>query len=500
MTKNAQIIIVGSGVTGLCVAWNLLNDPTLDEGSSVLILDAGSQVGGCLMNTQKNGYLLEWAAQGVLASRPLFCALVRQLKLEQSALSSSALARKRFLISETNQLVPISIWPLAWIRSGLLNFGQYLRIFREPWVPKSSQISKETLYSFFERRFGPAAAKSISIPMASGIWAGGAREILLRWAFPVLAQWEAKHGSILKAVVITIFKKAVSGIFRKIRGGDIKATQLKNLVTFPSGMQELCDGLFAQCQAQAKKRNIKFNLQLNSPVDQIELSENSKIEDPLNSSSARYLIKTQIQNHQATHLAWCASPVVSHGVHWKINADFDGAWQSFYEQVQARSVVVVGVGGRVPLNFPMQNGFGSLAPESSKDLLGILNVHDINPNHAPASNQEQRSVLFRIMLGGDRAPNLHQESKAKLLEIAMARLLGLGMIPSNFVADFSECVPWQNAIVVQNEIWEQQRNKLLAAAKALPHFALAGNYLEGVGVEDCIRSANAAFKALRPNC
>ena len=51
---DADVIVVGGGISGLCCAWGLQQ-----RGVDVLLLEAGDKAGGCISTTRRNGYLLE---------------------------------------------------------------------------------------------------------------------------------------------------------------------------------------------------------------------------------------------------------------------------------------------------------------------------------------------------------------------------------------------------------------------------------------------------------
>ena len=511
MTTQCPIVIVGAGVTGLSAAWHLLRDPKLPQNSSILIFEEMDTWGGCLQKTLANGYLLEWAAQGVLAKRSEFANLVKELQLEDEALSSSKKARTRYLISPQKDLVPIGPLPFFWIRSGLLSWTQYFRLFAEFFVRRPAASANESLYAFFARRFGEAAALRISVPMASGIWAGGSRSILVRAAFPVLVEWEKKFGSVTRGALKALWK-VVSAKKKKIE-------PIRGLVTFPEGMKTLTDHLLQQCRALAEARGVIFEVRCGHKVTGIDFREEGVLVEFSNAGesslerkredSPELLSETPTESKvggfsptslspvsplRASKLLWTCAPAenlrISGLDHLK------AAWQGFAKKVNFHSVVVAGIGGKVPSHFRRAHGFGALAPSESADLLGVLNVHDINPTHVPDSH----SVLYRVLLGGDRNPNFVDLPREQILETAKARLLELKLVPRDFVAEFQEIKVWKKAIALQDEVWALSVAELESAEKSSQgKLFFAGNYLEGVGVEDCLRSARRAAVRILQN-
>jgi protoporphyrinogen/coproporphyrinogen III oxidase len=460
MTNRQRVAIVGGGITGLAVALELLEQKILKQGDLLTLFDAGSAPGGCVSAERQNGFLCEWAAQGVLASRPHFVKRVEGLSKEASAslISNSSRARKRFLITPSNTLMPISLLPFPFLKHKMLTFVQYLRIFCDVVLPRQT-ISNETLFEFFARRFGSAFAKRMVVPMATGIWAGGAREILVQHAFPSLVEMEHKHRSLFLAALISLLLR------RK------EKSTLKGLLSFSNGMSQFPLAMWQKIQKECEHGGVELKAHWNTTAKSIQ--GNTKT------------LETSVGSYSFDHLFWCASPL--HASDMKLEGatltDFSAAWRNFCDDVAARNVVVVGVGG--PRLHQVPQGFGSLAPEESKDLLGCLNVHDIYPQHVPKG-----CYLYRVLLGGDRDPNLITRNPEALQELAVQRLRDLGLLHVDEIPSFLACKIWKKSIVVGNETWKSRAEELRKNAPKWLH--LAGSYIGGAGVEDCLVSAKKA--------
>ena len=98
-----------------------------------------------------------------------------------------------------------------------------LRLAREPFVAKGDPTREESVLAFFERRFGPEAARAIGAPAVIGIYAGDAADLSIKSALPRLHELEQKHGSVLRGAIAE-------------RGqGDGPARAF----SFPEGLEEL---------------------------------------------------------------------------------------------------------------------------------------------------------------------------------------------------------------------------------------------------------------------
>jgi protoporphyrinogen/coproporphyrinogen III oxidase len=136
------------------------------------------------------------------------------------------------------------------------------------------------------------------------------------------------------------------------------------------------------------------------------------------------------------------------------------------------------------------DGFGFLAaPGSGLRLLGCLFTSSIFPGRAPAGH-----VLLTCFLGGRGAPQLVEREDAELLYIAGEALestLGVRGAPA-----YSLVRRWPRAIP-QYELGHGRYVDLAAELERdLPGLRLAGNWLQGAGVADCVERGAAVAASL----
>lgn len=488
--RSRDIAIIGAGISGLAAAIAMLKQPEFKyQLRSITIFDKQHRVGGALGHSTQDGYLVEAAAQGVLASRMSFTSLVEASGLGSLALSGRP-GLRRFLIhgSGAHKLVAISPNPLALLASGLLTLRGLIRTFCEPFVARAKPDARETLFQFVERRFGQSAAVRFIIPLATGIWGGGARRLLVRHVFPRLVELEQRSSSVIVGMLISM-----------IRGRANRKLRARGLVTFAAGMETFPLALHKLAMDLAEELGVELKMQLGKEITTVELIMDG-FNQSFNSPGRIVLQSATPKASSAFHGVISTVPLWRENLEFRIASDalnnLSGTTghetKSFLEQrlsllrkTSAHGLVVVGLGGKDTI-APKQ-GFGALAPENSQDLLGVIFVHSVVPEHAPPGH-----FLYRLMLGGDRDPQFVERANKDCISCAKQHLLELGLVTDHAEFDFERVFKWPAFIPLQDESQDERLRAVSELESAFPGLVFTGNYLTGVGVHDCLVAADAA--------
>jgi oxygen-dependent protoporphyrinogen oxidase len=491
--RGLDVAIVGAGVSGLAVALALCRSKdAARQLASVTIFDAAPRVGGVLGHKRHSGYLCEGAAQGVLASRERFLELALECGLEPSLRPSPRRLSRFLILPEGFRLAPVgpNLWNL-W-RQGVLSWRGLLRALREPFVPKHGGAVQETFYEFLTRRFGAEVAQRLGVPMSTGIWAGGAKRLLVRHVMPRLLSLELDHGSVIKGLLRTAWVMLRQRLSKATR----TPARYKGLLTFEQGMQTFAQGLHARAIAYADEHGVQLKTRLGTRVHSCVFADASNA-----TMGSQFVLRT------AACTASNAAPdrtldesrfdaVFTSVPLWREQLDFvdhqndDRAplakeLLAILANTPSHGLVVVGIGGKDGIAPPQ--GFGALAPAESPDLLGVLYAHSLVPEHAPPGH-----FLYRVLLGGDRDPSFVGLAESVCIERATHWLRELGLVTSKAQIEFSAVFKWPGVIPLQDE---GQDERLRAAGQLellFPGLYFVGNYLHGVGVFDCLVSADDA--------
>ncbi len=187
-----DVAVVGGGITGLVAAYTLTK-----KGKKVILLEASDHLGGNIRTYRSERYLFEEGPQTILANNEAVWKLLRELPLKVQKASPSS---SRRFICRGGRLLEIPLKPADFFKSPLLSWRGKLRLFLEFFVPASRE-EDESVASFVRRRFGKEFLDYFVQPFVSGIYAGDAEKLSVRYAFPKLWEMEQKHGSLLKAFI-----------------------------------------------------------------------------------------------------------------------------------------------------------------------------------------------------------------------------------------------------------------------------------------------------------
>ncbi|MDX5420811.1 MAG: protoporphyrinogen oxidase [Hymenobacteraceae bacterium] len=188
-----RVAIIGAGISGLALAYHLQR-----LGVPYDLFEASGRVGGNIHTIRRHDYLLELGPNS-LQCTPEVEDLIRELKLEQEVVPTSADSDHRYILRDGSyQKLPDS--PLSFLSNNFFSWKTKLRILSEKHVAPAN-ISNETIAQFFERRFGREVVDYAVNPFVTGIYAGDPEQLLVHKAFPKLKELEQKYGSVLKGLV-----------------------------------------------------------------------------------------------------------------------------------------------------------------------------------------------------------------------------------------------------------------------------------------------------------
>jgi len=492
--RHHRIAIVGAGCSGLKLAQLLIQWQSAVPSKRQVTLtffDSSPRIGGLIQTLRlPSGLKIEAAAQGVLASRQIFLKTLEDIGLAPDAVIAASKDKKlstRFVISPRGQMAALK-GPFTLLTNGLLNIRSFIRALMEFFVfRRVPPDPNETLYQFVERRFGRTVAENFMIPLATGIWGGGAEKLLARHAFPLLPQLEENFGSVIRGILMT-------KVFRRKQSVPPAQESLKHrwptgLLSFPDGLQTFTDSLEAYVRAWGDNNKGCLEFRLSDAVESLRQSED-KTQLVINSQDAFDAV------------FWTPAPWKSPRLMWD-QQDAQRDWM-LWQSTDAHSLIVVNVSG--PKSEGTRDGFGVLARRESTGLLGVLFVHSIYPAHVPSHNYS-----YRVLLGGDRLrsgphTDMMQWNDEKLTGYTLAELRALDLIDKHVMPDHIQIIRWDKVVGLADTDHDDRQHALWRLQARYPQIFFAGLYKKGVGVADALQSAQESFddwkqrlNAPRPN-
>jgi oxygen-dependent protoporphyrinogen oxidase len=447
----------------------------------ILLLEAGPRLGGTLGSEKLEGFILERGPNGFLDNVPDTVELVRELGLSQRLLGAAPGSKVRY-IYKAGRLLPIPSSPPALLRSSLLTLRGRLRVLSEP-LKGRGQEPEDSVATFGRRRLGDEATRTFLDPLVSGIFAGDVERLSLPAAFPRLAEMEARHGSLFRAMLHANRERKRLGGNRQVEpppANDAEqsprnledlppseVTSFKStLYSFPGGLEEMVAALEARLGAAVRKSWPVFRVQSEG--------RGYAVVGPGGAREAADCLVLAVPAYRAAALLHSAASELSLSL----------------EAIPYSPIAVVCLGfPREAVGHPL-DGFGFLAPrDQGLRVLGSIWVSSIFPDHAPSG-----MVSLRCLIGGARDPDSIDLSDEALYALVLEELrpvLGLRDDPGlKRVYRYTKGIPQYNlghirrVEAIERHLW------------ALPGLFLTGNAYRGVGINDCVREARRKARAV----
>ena len=458
-SERNNVIIIGGGISGLATAYWLRQ-----RGGDVTLLEQSDRVGGVMRSERVGGFLFEHGPTSLMTNHPDVLRFCDAVGLADRLVEANPFSRRRYVM-RGGRLLPLPGGPADFLRTPIWSGAAKLRLFAEPFIPPHHGDQEESVAQFIARRFGREVLDYGFDPFVSGVYAGDPARLSMQSTFSRLVEWERSSGSVVKGVLFGRRAGRKTEATRSESAQNPKNSQSplkRRFFSFQDGVAEL---------PAAIGRLLGDSLHLNSRVGKISpVGTGWRIEAAEQGGLRTYDAQVIVLASPAPVTADLIEPLEP------------SAGRALREIAYA-PIVIVGLGlRRADVGHPL-DGFGCLLPgKEGRRLLGSLWSSTIFPGRAP-----EGMVTLTNYLGGAKRPELIGKSDDELIALTLEELRGwLGVTGRPQAV---RVVRWPRAIP-QYTIGHAGR---LAAIEAgcgkWPTLALAGNYLKGVSVPDCILQA-----------
>jgi protoporphyrinogen/coproporphyrinogen III oxidase len=440
-----DVAVVGGGISGLaCAFWAKKN------GRSVALFEASPDVGGSITTFRNAGYIADGGPQSFLVSDS-FAQLVSDAKLDQFMLPTSPTATTPY-IYRRGRLIAVPRSPQTLATTALLSPLAKLRILGEPIVGKGEE-EDETVAAFVTRRAGHEILDAVVDPFVAGIFAGDARKLSARSAFPAMTEFEREHGSIVRGAIARM---------KDARKNGTPFARRKS-VGFQGGNDVLPRALAAHLA-----NDFTVNAEVKAIWQRGQWMELLAAGQP----DERVIAKTIVLATPARAAASLLEPLEPKAA-------------AALRAIESPTVVQIALAyPRDAVGVPL-NGFGFLTSRQEEvRILGCVWNSAMFPDRCPPDE-----VLVTAFLGGATdaaAAALSDEELAKAAHNDLVRVLRIQNAMPHVVTGFR----WHEAIPQYN-VGHGERIRIISECVArLPNVKLCGNYLRGPSVSDCIKLAH----------
>lgn len=454
-----RVVVVGGGITGLTAAYRLRQAvPEFD----ITLVEASGHLGGKIGTERFDGFVLEWGPDCFLSRKPGGMRLCQALGLAQELIGRDPNHAQTFvrrhgrlhpLPAGLTGLIPTNLGALT--HSSLLSPAAVQRIAREPELPPQPAGDDESVAEFVTRRLGREAFENLIEPLMGGIYAGRADQLSLAATFPQLRQLELTHGSLLK------------GLAHRPPASSEEASP--PFVSFPAGMQTLVARLVARLEGvkiwqgtavtgiEARGNGYRLSLAGQAPQVPETLPADAVILTTPAYASSRLL--AGLDAELATTLA--AIPYASTAL---VNLAF------------------------AETDVPALDGYGYVIPlVEGREALACTWSSRKWPGRAPAGK-----LLLRVYIGRYGEADVTAYEDGRLLAIAQTEIQDTLDITARPL--FQRLVRYPRAMPQYNLGHRQRIAQVEAALAGHPGLLMAGAAFNGVGIPDCITSAETAVE------
>jgi oxygen-dependent protoporphyrinogen oxidase len=464
-----RVVVVGGGIGGLTTALHLKDRSSeVPEGLEVLVLEASDSPGGNIRTDRIRGFTIERGPNGYLDNAPRTGALVRRLGLGDRVQEADPSAAKRFLFRD-GRLHLLPSGPLGFLSSPVLSLPGRLRVFGEPFARPRAADLDESIYEFGSRRIGEEAVTILIDAMVSGVFAGNIHELSLASAFPKMAQMEAEHGGLVKAMLARMWerkaaRKAVAA--RKARGEDVEDLIQPGGPAGPGGtLTSFREGLDTLPKAIA----VELGSAIRYGVEVVEIRKGNEWHLLTRSG--------EVVPADAVVVA-VPSPRAA-----PLLATLDPGLGDVLLGIPTAGLAVVAVALDAGEVGGGPDGFGFLVPRGQGPrILGCLWDSSTFPGRAPVG-----TVLLRTMIGGAHDPGAVDESEEELVA-GVRHDLGVAM---GLTAEplFTRVYRWPLGIGQYTVGHQNRLDRIHAALERSPGLWVAGSSFYGISMNACIERA-----------
>jgi oxygen-dependent protoporphyrinogen oxidase len=466
--RGKRVVVIGGGITGLTAAYRLTQAARAQEYPlEVILLEASGRLGGTIATRCQDGLLMEQGPDCFLSAKPWGVRLCEDLGLSDELIGTTTQYRQSFIV-RAGRLVPVPqgfylMAPGSWrslLTTPIFSWRGKLRMALDLVVPRRTASDDESLAQFVTRRLGREALERMAQPMIGGIYTADPQHLSMQATMPQFVEMEQRHGSLIRAML----QKQRSSVTAGTSG-----PRYGLFVSFRHGMQTLVEALAAYLPAGT--------VRLHTPVRRLQHIAETQ----------HWLVHCEQQPALEADAVCVSLPSPQAG---RLLCEVDDSLATALQATPYASSAIVNLAcSRAQVSHPL-DGMGFVVPAIEQRALLACSFSSVKF----AGRAPQDQVLLRAFVGGALQPEQLARSDAEIQQAVvhdLRQLLGLTGAPlAMSVTRHLEAMP-------QYHVGHLERVAQIASRMAhCPGLVVAGNAYHGVGIPDCIHSAEGATQTL----
>jgi len=476
-SNTRRVAVIGGGISGLAAAHRLIE---LDPACQLALYERRPRLGGALWTKHEEGYQVEQGVDNFITTLPWGLDLCRRLGLEDQLVQTNPKLRKTYVVRNGRlhklpdgflMMAPTRMWPLV-VTPILSPLGK-LRCALEYFLPAQRHEADESVATFVRRRLGREAYERLVEPLVSAVYAADLEKLSIEATLPRFRHMERDHGSVVRAM-----RRQMKSRRRAGQRGVESGPRFSMFVTLRQGLTSLVDAITERLPDGAAR--------MGTAVDRLE-------------------------RHDGGWRVWTSDDGADESPRAK-QEDFDSVIMAAPSHVAADllrphdapladDLATITHSGTAILSFAFEreqishplDGMGIVVPGVEQSPILACSLSSQKYVHRAPEGK----VLLRVFVGGSRYPEMAEMEEDKLRPRVLGelgQLLGIeGQPLYSGLARWPRTMPQYH--VGHKELVERIENR----AAALPNFALCGNAYHGVGIPDCVHTAEqAAERTITP--
>ncbi|MFA7482465.1 MAG: protoporphyrinogen oxidase [Vulcanimicrobiota bacterium] len=458
-----SLAIVGGGLSGLAAAWQAGK-----EEIPFQLFEASSRLGGIVQTDYtEDGLAVEGGAESCLRSKPELYDLCCELGLESEMVSTIPENSGAFVV-RGGQLHPIpqgfrlmapsTFWPF--LRSDLISWSGKFRAGLDLVLPVKERAAgdpEESLSEFVSRRLGTEILHYLAQPLVAGVYGADPQYLSLEATMPLFQRLEAEHGSVIKGL------RALGSEH------DAQGARYNLFFSLERGFGSVVEAMEAKLP--------QGSLQIGSRVDAIRPSDDG-----------RWTISVRGREDEVFDSVVVALPAPGAA---ELLAPFLPEVAREISEIICRPAVTVNlIYEREAYLQAVPRAYGFVVPaQERRPLLACT----FSSRKWPNRGSEQSGIL-RTYFGGpgmEWAVNATDEDLVEISTNEIGALLQLKDSPTGYSVH-----RWPVGLPEYRIGHRKRVGEIRAGLDSYPSLTLAGNYLDGVGLPDCVRLGRNAVSRL----